>query len=237
MSWLALHSRVVEPEILDGLPALDPRALASRNDLVKINRIMGTTAIQAAHLKAKFGIGHPRRVIELGAGDARSTLKLARLLGPSWKGVHLILLDRHRCVNETTRMGIAQLGWTVQFVGADVLEWLRHNPLNPDDVVLANLFLHHFDTQPLRELFKLIAAGAGHFVTTEPRRWKPGVLGARALRLIGCNGVTCNDAVLSVRAGFAGRELENLWPRGKRWQMEEREASWSVHFFAAHLAS
>jgi hypothetical protein len=226
----------VEREILDDLPALDPRALASRNDLVRVNQLMGTTRLLATHLKRKFGMGHPRRIIELGAGDARSTLRLARLLAPDWKGVHLILVDQHRCVSDSTRMQLTQLGWTLQFAGADVLDWLRSNALGPEDLVIANLFLHHFETQRLRELLKAIATNAGHFVATEPRRWKPAILGARGLRVLGCNAVTCNDAVVSVRAGFAGRELENIWPRGKRWQIEEREAGWSVHFFAAHLA-
>jgi hypothetical protein len=48
--------------------------------------------------------------------------------------------------------------------------------------------------------------------------------------------VTRHDAVLSVRAGFAGRELSALWPSADGWKLEERRAGLFSHLFVAHRA-
>jgi hypothetical protein len=41
--------------------------------------------------------------------------------------------------------------------------------------------------------------------------------------------------VLSVRAGFSGRELSALWPKGD-WLLEERHAGLFSHLFTARRA-
>jgi hypothetical protein len=51
--------------------------------------------------------------------------------------------------------------------------------------------------------------------------------------VLGCNAVTRHDAVVSVRAGFAGKELSAAWPPGA-WQLEERVAWPFTHLFVAH---
>jgi len=56
---------------------------------------------------------------------------------------------------------------------------------------------------------------------------------SRLLRLIGCNRVTRHDAPISVRAGFTGQELSQLWPAGQGWLLEERPAGWFSHLFIA----
>jgi hypothetical protein len=48
--------------------------------------------------------------------------------------------------------------------------------------------------------------------------------------------VTRHDAVASVRAGFAGRELSGLWPEAG-WQRREGLALPFTHFFAAQFPS
>ena len=60
--------------------------------------------------------------------------------------------------------------------------------------------------------------------------------GSHMLGLIGCNDVTRHDAVLSVRAGFTGRELSALWPKDDGWMLEERRAGLFSHLFTAYRA-
>jgi hypothetical protein len=74
---------------------------------------------------------------------------------------------------------------------------------------------------------------AGAFVAVEPRRSARGLLFSRLLGFIGCNRVTRHDAPISVRAGFAGQELSQLWPTGRDWSLQERPAGWFSHLFVA----
>ena len=85
--------RHIVPEILDGLAADDPRAIHSRRDLVHINALMFNGPIMAGllrkHVRAK-----PRRILEIGAGDGKFMLAVARRLAKNWPAVELTLLDR-----------------------------------------------------------------------------------------------------------------------------------------------
>jgi len=60
---------------------------------------------------------------------------------------------------------------------------------------------------------------------------------SRAVGLIGCNRVTRHDAPASVRAGFTGRELSQLWPEPESWLLEERAAGPFSHLFVAQRKS
>ena len=56
--------------------------------------------------------------------------------------------------------------------------------------------------------------------------------------VLGANAVTREDAVLSVRAGFTGHELTDLWPRDAGWACREHAAGLFSHLFmATHDAS
>jgi hypothetical protein len=100
------------------------------------------------------------------------------------------------------------------------------------EAIVANLFLHHLDDAALRGLFAQAASVVQMFAACEPRRSPAAAAGSRLLWAIGCNDVSRHDAVVSVRAGFAGRELSELWPRGP-WRIEERAAGLFSHVFAA----
>jgi hypothetical protein len=45
--------------------------------------------------------------------------------------------------------------------------------------------------------------------------------------------VTRHDAEASVRAGFCGRELSELWPKSDAWVLTERAAWPFSHLFVA----
>jgi hypothetical protein len=45
--------------------------------------------------------------------------------------------------------------------------------------------------------------------------------------------ITRHDAIVSVRAGFVGRELSALWPVDNQWQLSEQSAGWFSHCFIA----
>lgn len=225
--------RILEPEWLDELPSTDPRAIASRRDLRRLNRIMGHAGTFCHLLRLRPPEPIPKRIVELGCGDGSLMLELARRLSPAWPHVEVVLLDGKDAVENATRRAIESLGWQVEIVAADVFDFLK-KPANPvADLMLANLFLHHFSEAQLKLLFCLAAERAKLFAACEPRRAPVPLLFSRMVGLIGCIAVTRHDATLSVRAGFTGRELSALWPTDVRWHLREQPAQLFTHTFLA----
>jgi Methyltransferase domain len=220
--------RRVEPEWLDELPADDPRALRSRDDLARVNGWMRHLGIMPRLLLKHCAANPPRTMLEIGAGDGTFMLRVARQLAPYWPDMRLVLLDRQDIVSDDTRAAYAALRWSVETVSADVFQYVADTGLAGFDVTSANLFLHHFPAERLALLFARMAQLTRLFVACEPRRSVSGMLGSRLLWAIGCNDVSRHDAQISVRAGFAGDELSALWPTHAQWttgQWDLREYS------------
>lgn len=225
--------RQVSPETLDHLAESDPRAIRSRKDLQRINRIMGSRSIMVRMLM-NAGISRPRRIIELGAGDGTLMLALARKLAGQWPAVHLTVLDRQDLLSPQTLDGFHQLGWQVELSVADVLEWASAAADTTWDIVLCNLFLHHFDDQQLPAMLQAISKRTRTFIACEPRRARLPLIASHLVGCIGANAVTREDAVLSVHAGFNGMELSGLWPQEyDQWQLTEYPAGFFSHGFVA----
>jgi hypothetical protein len=229
--------RRLEPELLDSLPPEDPGAVRSRADLRRLNALMGHASIMARVLCSVLRDGstdqRPRRFVDLGAGDGRFLLSVARRLGREWAETRAILLDRHPVVARETQAAFKQLGWSVEIVTADVFDWLPQ--LNGEDkgAFVANLFLHHFSDTDLAKLLELSATHSQCLVALEPRRSARAWFGSWSLGLLGCNRVTRHDALVSVRAGFARTELSDLWPPRGGWRLEEKPVGLFSHLFVA----
>ena len=220
--------RVVTAEILDFLDAGDPRAVRSRRDLARINGVMRQSTIMA---RALSDLPVPKLLVDLGGGDGRFLLAVARRLATRWPGVKAVIADRQNIVSSQTREGFAALGWQCDVAQGDIFHTL---PQLTPDIVIANLFLHHFEDAALANLLALAAAHSKAFVACEPRRSRFALLGAHLVGVLGANDVTRHDAVVSVRAGFRGGELSAHWPRGQVWSLDERAAFPFTHLFGAH---
>jgi len=200
---MAPFSRSLEPEWLDELPPEDPRAIRSRNDLRRVNAIMGNARLIAREL------GQATRVADLGGGDGSLMRAVERKLG---RELDVTIVDR--------------------IAGLEVFEFLAA-PGKPLDAIVANLFLHHLTDHDLRRLFALAAVRAPLFIACEPRRSRLALAGSHLMWFIGCNDVTRHDAVISVRAGFSGRELTDAWPIVDGWTLTEKAAPPFSHLFVA----
>ncbi|MDX8480496.1 methyltransferase domain-containing protein [Mesorhizobium sp. VK24D] len=231
----ALAQRSLVPEILDELAADDPRALASRRDLARINALMFQAPIMAS-LMRKFIARPPDRILEIGAGDGTFMLKVARRMARDWREVELTMLDRVGLVTPELAADFAALGWKLETVTADVFDWAEQDITGSTggrsfDAITVNLFLHHFDDDALLRLFSLLRRKAPLILATEPLRAGFALAAARLLPAIGVNDVTRHDAVESVRAGFRGTELSNLWSAAGGRPLEERRAGPFSHVF------
>jgi len=228
--------RLIQPELLDALPPDDPAAIASRSDLRRLNFIMGhagyLTRTLFRLLPASRPTSHPLRVVELGGGDGTLLLRLAQLWSLLGVRAEVTLVDREPVISRETRGGFDALRWPLECVAADVFAWLGSSRPRAD-LVLANLFLHHFEDRSLSELLRLASTMTNLFIACEPRRSTFALAAAHALPLIGCNAVTRHDAVVSVHAGFADRELSRLWPCAAEWQLKEQSVPPFSHGFSA----
>jgi hypothetical protein len=208
---------------------------------------MRSHAIMADALQHELNHRAAEHVTDIGAGDGWFLLRVAQQLAwlgnPSSEGpvqpgsdrrpptVTAILLDLRSPVSAETLAAFAALGWRAKAVAADVFDWPQASGAR--EVVVANLFLHHFEDARLSELLRLISQRASLFIAIEPRRGRWPLLCGSFLRAMGCSDVTRHDAAASVRAGFLGEELSSLWPHKPDWQLAERRAGLFSHLFTA----
>lgn len=240
-SGLTPRPRTVRPEILDELAPTDARAIRSRRDLQRVNRVMGSCGILSRAVRHALASVAPEaapRILELGGGDGTLALRIAARLAPSWPVAELTLLDRQALISAATGTAFAHLGWSLRPLTVDALEWARAPTQQQRscrwDVVLVNLFLHHFDDAGLAELLAAAAERCDAFIACEPRRSPVALAGSRLLPALGVSADTRHDAVVSVRAGFLDQELSRLWPAsGSSWKLMERRAGLFSHLFIA----
>ena len=189
-----MKSRIVVPELLDSLPPDDPEAVRSRADLRLINRLMGNTRWFERVFQGCGRIGPESKIVELGAGDGT----LARRLMARWPGLRYEAIDLAPAPPDLPSGCI----WHQ----ADLFEIL---PQLSGDAVIANLFLHHFQDEQLRQIGQMLK-NFRFIAFSEPCRHPRFHWGGHALALLGINRVTRHDLHVSIDAGFAGQELARL---------------------------
>lgn len=103
------------------------------------------------------------------------------------------------------------------------------------DLIVANLFLHHFESAPLAALLRAVAQAGQRFLACEPRRSRFALAASHLVAALGVNAVTRHDAVLSVRAGFCADELACAWSAAAHsadiWRLLEGPAGLFGHCF------
>ena len=163
-------SRSVVPELLDSLAVDDPTAMRSRRDLQRVHQAMGTRGILLQAF-ADFRIERrsgPLRILELGAGDGSLMLSVARAMQPSWAPVELTLLDCQDLIDAPMIANYVRLGWLANARVCDVHHWATEmilasacgKPPARWDLIVVNLFLHHFDRDSLCRLLSAVAASS-----------------------------------------------------------------------------
>ncbi len=196
--------RSVVPEILDHLPPEDPRAIRTRRDLRMLNFLMGNEAWIVRTLR-KFPQQALCGIADIGAGDGQLTQKIAANFPKAAVAAYDLA---PRPANLAARI-IWHQGdlFTMPAPAAG-------------GVLVANLFIHHFEAEALIELGKWLQ-GFQMLIFCEPNR---GVLPHGLARLMHpfVNDVTRHDMRVSITAGFVAGELaELLGLDASRWHIQE----------------
>jgi len=191
-----LSRRATDGELLDeGVP--DDEALRSLADIRFVNRWLGNLgrlrSIVRPYLRSSAG----PRLLDVGCGSADIPADLLRAAPARTLavGVDIKMLHLTAAPPEVRR------------VRADV----RALPFRPGsfDVVLASLFLHHFDAPEVAAVLQgLFALTRGALVINDLRRARvPYVFGKATFPLLFRSRVSVEDGLLSIRRGFTEDEL------------------------------
>lgn len=199
-----VSQRIVIPELLDHLPADNPEALRSRRDLRRINFLMGNER-WVCRTVGKHAESARRGIVEIGAGDGILCGKLARLF-PQATVAAYDFAPRPTALEE-------RVVWN----RGDIFEAA---PPVTGGLLVANLFLHHFEGESLMQLGRWMD-GFEVLVFCEPDRARlPHILGGLMHPWI--NRVTRHDMHVSITAGFLRGEISRFMGLdADRWQSRE----------------
>ncbi len=211
-------NRLVEPEMLETLAEDDPGAIQSRKDLLLVNGIMGNHRWIMRELRQRIRPGW--RVLELGAGDGALSQKLIQrgICQPA----QISALDLASRPTDWP----AEAAWHQRDLFAETL---------PDaEVIIANLFLHHFEEAQLAELGKRLPSTARLILAAEPARYRfHQIQGGLFCRLMRLHFVTRNDMMISIRAGFRGDELSQALGLDPEWTSTSRCGAFGAYQWEA----
>ena len=213
-----MKERVIQPELLDQLPPNDPDAIRAREEMLQVNGIMGNHRWIERMVRRHREEGW--RITELGAGDGALSLRLVKA----------------GCCDEAALNAFDLAPRPEHWPAA--AHWTRGDVLKqalPDtEIVIANLFLHHFTTEQLRVLGSRLSPKTRLIVAAEPaRRRVYSVMGRVFCEVAELNHVQRFDMQASIRAGFHGQELWQALGLGKEWQVDSHEHPLGAYRFMA----
>jgi ubiquinone/menaquinone biosynthesis C-methylase UbiE len=199
--------RVTSTEFLDddlGTPAEIARSF---DDLWHINRWLGGVSTNMHLLKKFFARTGQQsaRILEVGAGDSRLAGRLRLGLKRRHVSAEFVVLDRrasHLLIGNPSSMGL-------QPVVADVFNL----PFAEEtfDVVMCNLFFHHFSGGAARDLLRRLAAVARKAViVNDLERHALAHFFIRIGYPFARSRITRHDGPASVRQAYTKGELRNL---------------------------
>jgi hypothetical protein len=198
-----MKERVFQPELLDTLPPNDPDAIRAREEMLQVNGIMGNHRWIERMVRRHREDGW--RITELGAGDGALSLRLVEAGCCNVAALHAFDLAPR------PELWPAEAHW----MRGDVLA----QALPDTEIVIANLFLHHFTTEQLRLLGSRLSTKTRLIIAAEPaRHWIHSLSGSLFCELAELNHVQRHDMQASIRAGFRGDELRDALALDSSWQ-------------------
>lgn len=199
--------RITSDEILDLGLAKPEELRTSFDDIWRINRRLGGVDGMLQLLErvlARTGL-RAARVLDVGGGDGRMAARLRHELGRRGVKANFVVLDRkidHLRLGAPTRDSLPA-------VAADVL----HPPFGETsfDIVMCNLFLHHFSGDAARGLLQTMLALAGRAaVVNDLERRRIAYWVIRYIPWLTRSKVARLDGAASVRQAYTPAEITEL---------------------------
>ena len=212
-------ARKIEPEILDNLPPDAAGVREARRDLRRINAIMGNH--RWIHRELRRHVRPGDRVAELGAGDGSLALRMADTIKNAADSRYLAL-----------DLAPPPQGWP----GGQAFEWIRGDWRETcvrcaPDVVVANLFFHHFEDAELCAGASSFLSSARVIIVREPARHRAWM--RHFLRPLGLHPITRHDMAASICAGFLSNELPEALGLDKSWRVRVRHTLFGAYEMTA----
>ena len=203
-----MMKRMVVPEMLDSMPPDDLEAMRSRRDLRRINRLMGNDNWICRSVR-NFPAAAALGIVEIGAGDGVLCHRLRNLFPASPMAAY--------------DLAPAPLGLT-----ADVI-WYQGDiftmpPPDISGVLVANLFIHHFEGDSLLALGRWVSRFEVMIISEPDRARLPHGLGGLLYPFI--NRVTRHDMHVSIRAGFSAGEMMRLMGLDEPGRQFQENSTW-----------
>ncbi len=187
-------NRVVQPEILDSLPYDHPEAILNRGDLRRIHACFQTFPWFLKALK-NYSTSSNRSpaILEIGAGEG-DLIRFLDREGFKIDGLDLV---------PTPKQWPQELNWWQSNI-------LNFTNWNSYPIVMANLILHQFQDQELKQLGERLQ-GVRLCIFNEPLRTRFHQVMYRGFsRMMGMNHISRHDGEVSIQAGFIKTELPEL---------------------------
>lgn len=199
--------RVTSTELLDDDLGTPEEISASLDDLWRINRCLGGVSSNLRMLKRVLGRTRATsvRILEIGAGDSRLAGLIRQRLLRSGIHAEFFVLDRrltHLVGGRPAAAGLHPVvadGFALPF------------PEQSFDVVMCNLFFHHFSGERAREFLRALAGVASRAVlVNDLERHLLPYLFIRIGYPFARSRLTQHDAPASVRQAYTRDELAEL---------------------------
>ena len=191
-------------------------------------RSWARAASSRARLRARCrrDTARPLRILELGCGDGRLMLGVARHRGASLAGGALDLLDRQPIVDAGDDRGLCRArAGSAGRSSPTSLDWAVRGDERASAGTSSSPTCSCTTSRAKR------SAGCSRHARAAPSASSRASRGASRFALaashlivfLGANAVTRHDGVLSVHAGFVDNELATAWPRRGRlaWRLDE----------------
>jgi len=199
--------RTTTQELLDDDLGTPEEIRLSLDDLWRINRRLGGVSSSLRMLEHFFSRtgNHPVRILDVGAGDSRLAIRLRTELSQRGIRAEFFVLDRRLTHLKSGRPAAASLLPVV----ADVFG--LPFPERTFNVVMCNLFFHHFSGDKARELLRRMAEVASEAVLVNDleRHFLP-YLFIKIATPFARSRLTRHDGPASVRQAYTRDELALL---------------------------
>lgn len=211
MIFIKTRHRSQATEIMDDFEMEGETLRSSLDQIALINQWLGGNGVTLGGLQDllhEIPLTRPLRILDLGCGNGDLLRVVAKWGRQTGRPLALIGIDGNAfTVNYAERLSadFPEISYRTEMIPSDYLK------KEPYDVVLCTLFLHHFATDGLLQLLKVITNQARiGVVVNDLHRSRMAYFLFNLLTLFIPNRMVREDGLTSILRGFKRRDLEQL---------------------------